>query len=123
VAEQAASLADKLATGTGTHDYGITADAAKALGLPVSTDMPEEVYEFMSLFAQPTRTRPSVEYVPAATSLPRSGRPAAAEPGRAVEPGTHSGPSRSIQNGSGAAAIASSSRRVYEPRLRKSRSV
>jgi len=24
----------------------------------------EEVHEFMSLFAQPTRTRPAVEYVP-----------------------------------------------------------
>jgi ClpP class serine protease len=62
--EQAASLADKLATGVWTHDYGITADVAKALGLPVSTEMPEEVYGFMSLFVQPTRTRPSVEYVP-----------------------------------------------------------
>jgi hypothetical protein len=26
--------------------------------------MPEEVYQFMALFPQPTRTRPSVEYVP-----------------------------------------------------------
>jgi hypothetical protein len=26
--------------------------------------MPKEVYEFMALFAQPTRTRQSVEYVP-----------------------------------------------------------
>ena len=63
--EQAAALAEKLATGTWTHDYGITADEAKALGLPVSTEMPEEVYQFMGLFPQPTRTRPAVEYVPA----------------------------------------------------------
>jgi ClpP class serine protease len=62
--EQASSLADKLSTGIWTHDYGITADAAKALGLPVSTEMPEEVHGFMRLFAQPMRTRPSVEYVP-----------------------------------------------------------
>ena len=27
-------------------------------------DMPDDVYEFMNLFPQPTRTRPSVEYVP-----------------------------------------------------------
>ena len=63
-AEQAAGLAEKLSTGTWTHDYPITAEEAKALGLPVSTEMPREVYEFMGLFAQPTRTRPSVEYVP-----------------------------------------------------------
>lgn len=62
--EQAAALATKLATGTWTHDYGITAEEAKALGLPVSTEMSEEVYEFMRLFPQPTRTRPAVEYVP-----------------------------------------------------------
>jgi ClpP class serine protease len=62
--EGAANLAKKLASGTWTHDYAITSEAAKALGLPVSTDMPPEVYDFMRLFAQPTRTRASVEYVP-----------------------------------------------------------
>src|SRR5256712_4100789 len=63
--EQAAALAEKLATGTWTHDYPIMAEEAKALGLPVSTEMPEEVYQFMALFPQPTRMRPAVEYVPA----------------------------------------------------------
>ena len=62
--EQAAALAEKLATGTWTHDYPITAEEGKSLGLPISTEMPEEVYQFMALFPQPTRTRPSVEYVP-----------------------------------------------------------
>jgi ClpP class serine protease len=62
--EQAATLAEKLATGTWTHDYPIMAEEGKSLGLPISTDVPDEVYEFMSLFPQPTRTRP-VEYVPA----------------------------------------------------------
>lgn len=36
----------------------------KSLGFPVSTAMPAEVYDFMRLFPQPTRTRPTVEYVP-----------------------------------------------------------
>jgi ClpP class serine protease len=63
-AEEASALAEKLATGTWTHDYPITAEEAKSMGLPVSTEMPDEVYQFMSLFPQPTRTRPSVEYVP-----------------------------------------------------------
>src|SRR5258705_1344649 len=63
--EQAGAVAAKLATGTWTHDYGITVEEAKALGLPVSVEMPEPVYEFMNLFPQPTRTRSAVEYVPA----------------------------------------------------------
>jgi ClpP class serine protease len=71
--EQAAVLAEKMSTGTWTHDYPITAEEAKSLGLPVSTDMPEEVYRFMSLFPQPTRMRPSVEYVPTRYG-PRSGQ-------------------------------------------------
>jgi ClpP class serine protease len=68
--EQAAALAEKLSTGTWTHDYPITAEEAKALGLRVSTEMPEEVYQFMTLFPQPTRVRPAVEYIP----LPYRGR-------------------------------------------------
>jgi ClpP class serine protease len=63
-AESATTLARKLTTGIWTHDYGITAEEAKALGLPISTEMPQEVYDFMNLFPQPTRLRTSVEYVP-----------------------------------------------------------
>jgi ClpP class serine protease len=73
--EQAAALAEKLATGTWTHDYPIVAEEAKALGLPVSLDTPQEVYDFMSLFPQPTRTRPSVEYVPVPYRTPQGRRP------------------------------------------------
>ena len=63
-AGQTEALAEKLATGTWTHDYGITAEEAKSLGLPVSTELPNLVHDFMSLFPQPTRTGPSVHYVP-----------------------------------------------------------
>jgi ClpP class serine protease len=62
--DAATALADKLTTGTWTHDYGIGSEEAKQLGLPVSTDMPQPVYDFMALFPQPTRMRPSVEYIP-----------------------------------------------------------
>ena len=58
-AEQAKTLAVQLASGIWTHDYPITAARAAELGLPVSTTMPTEVYAFMHLFPQPTRTRPS----------------------------------------------------------------
>jgi ClpP class serine protease len=61
---KAEPLAVSLSTGTWTHDYAITAEEAKSLGLPVSTGMPREVYELMRLYPQPTRQRPSVEYVP-----------------------------------------------------------
>jgi ClpP class serine protease len=62
--EKAAELADLLATGTWTHDYPITYDKAKQLGLPVREDMPAEVFELMGLFPQPLRRQPAVEYLP-----------------------------------------------------------
>jgi ClpP class serine protease len=64
-AARAAELADQLSKGQWTHDYPITADEAASLGLPVSTDLPDEVAELMTLYPQPVRTTPSVEYVPA----------------------------------------------------------
>lgn len=62
--EQAEALAEKLSTGTWTHDYPITVEEARALGLPISTDMPEEVYKLMTLYQQPTQKRPTVSYIP-----------------------------------------------------------
>ncbi|HWP35560.1 MAG TPA: ATP-dependent Clp protease proteolytic subunit [Thermodesulfobacteriota bacterium] len=63
--DKADAVAEKLTGGTWTHDYPITVEEARALGLPVTTGMPPEIYAFMELFPQPARTaRPSVEYVP-----------------------------------------------------------
>ena len=56
-AEQASALAEKLAGGTWTHDYPIWASTARALGLTVSTDMPNEVLELMKLYPQPVGPR------------------------------------------------------------------
>ena len=64
---QAEGLADALATGTVTHDYPITFERAKALGLPVSDEFPKEVHELMGEYAMPTNRRPSVMYVPLPT--------------------------------------------------------
>src|SRR4030088_456838 len=58
-AEKAAELAKLLATGTWTHDYPITVDRARELGLPVRTDMPENILRLMNLYPQPTRRQPS----------------------------------------------------------------
>ena len=57
-------LARTLTEGRWTHDFPITVDQARALGLDVSTDMPQEFYHLMRLFPQPPRRRPSVFYVP-----------------------------------------------------------
>jgi ClpP class serine protease len=64
-ADKAEALAEKLSTGTWTHDYPIWATSAKELGLSVSTDMPDEVLELMSLYPQPVRAQGGgVEYLP-----------------------------------------------------------
>jgi ClpP class serine protease len=62
--EAAAALAEKLTTGRWTHDYPITASEARELGLPINTDMPEDVIELLALFPQPLRTTQSVEFGP-----------------------------------------------------------
>jgi ClpP class serine protease len=67
-ADEAEQLAAKLSTGVWTHDYPITVSEARELGLPVSTDMPEEVYKLLRLYPQTSQRRPSVEYIP----VPRS---------------------------------------------------
>jgi len=64
-ADQAEKLAEKLSSGTWTHDYPIFANVAKELGLPVATNMPGEVLELMTLYPQPMRTQGGgVEYLP-----------------------------------------------------------
>jgi ClpP class serine protease len=62
--EKAKEIAAIMSQGTWTHDYPISADEAKALGLPVSTDMPESVLELMNLYPQPVRAHQGVEYLP-----------------------------------------------------------
>jgi ClpP class serine protease len=62
--ERATSIARTLATGTWTHDYPISVAEARDLGLPVSTDLPREVFELMRLYPQTSQRRPSVEYIP-----------------------------------------------------------
>ncbi len=65
-AKKAEELADLLSRGEWTHDYPIMYEHARELGLPVSTDMPEEIYQFMNLFPQPMSQKlQSVQYIPA----------------------------------------------------------
>ena len=60
--------AEKISTilteGRWTHDYPITFEEAKEIGLNVSSVMPREIYELMDLYPQSPSMRPSVQYVP-----------------------------------------------------------
>jgi ClpP class serine protease len=77
---KAAALATTLSDGRWTHDFPITVEMAKGLGLPVTTDMPRTVYDLMDLYPQGGRGRPSVLYVPLRPSLPERGESTPAAP-------------------------------------------
>ena len=63
-AEKATELADKLSSGQWTHDFPLTVEMLRELGLPVATNLPVEVFELMELYPQLGRQRPSVQFVP-----------------------------------------------------------
>ncbi len=56
-------IASELSSGKWTHDFPITVEHAREMGLKVSTEVPEEVYALMELYPQPTATQ-SVKYIP-----------------------------------------------------------
>ena len=62
--EKAAELARLLSEGTWTHDHPITFETAKSFGLPVRSDIPADFLDLMTLYPQPVRRQPSVEYLP-----------------------------------------------------------
>ena len=62
--KDAVQLATILSEGRWTHDFPITVQAARQLGLKVSTNMPRSVYDLMDLYPQGGGVRPSVLYVP-----------------------------------------------------------
>jgi len=80
-AELADKLAEELASGQWTHDYPISSDEARSLGLLVSSEMPTEIYKLMNLYPQAATRRPSVDFIPlpypARPALPKSSEPKA----------------------------------------------
>ncbi len=62
--EEARKIAEMMTEGRWTHDYPITPEAAKAIGLPINTEMPDKIYQLMSLYPQPVKRQPTVEYLP-----------------------------------------------------------
>ncbi|THD73783.1 hypothetical protein E7681_09200 [Thalassobius vesicularis] len=62
--DKAEKVAEQLSSGQWTHDYPISAEEALEMGLPISTDMPQEVMDLMRLYPQPTNKQGGVEYLP-----------------------------------------------------------
>ncbi|HEU4438426.1 MAG TPA: ATP-dependent Clp protease proteolytic subunit [Methylomirabilota bacterium] len=77
---KATALAATLSDGHWTHDFPITVEMARGLGLPVTTDMPRTVYDLMDLYPQGGRGRPSVLYVPLRPGMPERGESAPPAP-------------------------------------------
>src|SRR5262249_4382338 len=62
--EKADELAQVFTRGEWTHDHPLDVETLKGLGLPINTDMPLEIEEYMRLFPQPATGRPSVQSIP-----------------------------------------------------------
>ncbi len=62
--EKVDELAGTLSEGRWTHDFPITFEEARGLGLPVKKGISDELYFLMSLFPQPVKRLPTVEYIP-----------------------------------------------------------
>lgn len=61
--EVATCITQELTTGQWTHDYPLTPSMAQELGLNISTEIPQEFLELMSLFPQPVRMQRNVEFL------------------------------------------------------------
>ncbi|MEF3244539.1 MAG: hypothetical protein K6343_00935 [Caldisericaceae bacterium] len=73
--EDAEKIATILTDGRWTHDYPLTYEEAKEIGLNVSSDVPKEIYELMDLYPQNPSMRPSVQYVPLPYKAPEKSSP------------------------------------------------
>ncbi len=59
-----ARVAELLSRGHWTHDYPLYYEVLRELELPVSTEMPDDIYELLSLYPQPLRQQSNVDYIP-----------------------------------------------------------
>ncbi len=57
-------VAYALTGGQWTLDDPISFEEAQSLGMPVSSDIPEEIIQMMELYPQGGGRRPSVQYIP-----------------------------------------------------------
>jgi hypothetical protein len=62
--DKADEVAGLLSQGTWTHDHPLTYDRIASSGLPARSDIPAGFLQLMSLYPQPVRHQPTVEYLP-----------------------------------------------------------
>ena len=62
--DRAKELSEILSTGKWTHDYPLTVDKLRDLGISINTQVPSKVYNLFDLYKQPVSQRPSVQYIP-----------------------------------------------------------
>src|SRR5438309_2541288 len=86
--KQALQVATVLSEGRWTHDFPITVEAARLLGLKVSTEMPRTVYDVMDLYPQGGGIKPSVWYVPLRRAPAQAGSASQPSPDARPEGGT-----------------------------------
>ena len=86
--KQALQVATVLSEGRWTHDFPITVQAARLLGLKVSTEMPRAVYDLMDLYPQGGGIKPSVWYVPLRRAPAQAGSASQPSPDARPEGGT-----------------------------------
>lgn len=80
---QAVELARMLTDGRWTHDYPIDVKHGQALGMKISTELPDPARVLMRLYPQPRGRRPSVEYIPVPYGAPPEPERRRHGPGRA----------------------------------------
>ena len=62
--EAATRISRLLVEGYWTHDYPLTFEELKAMGLKVRNQLPVAIYKLMALFPQPLKRQRSVTYLP-----------------------------------------------------------
>jgi ClpP class serine protease len=62
--EKARQIAAELTEGNYTHDFPLTCEMLRAMGLNVTCPLPVELHQLMALYPQAANRRPSVQYVP-----------------------------------------------------------
>ncbi|NLW56535.1 MAG: hypothetical protein GX050_07975 [Firmicutes bacterium] len=71
--EVATRISSLLVEGYWTHDYPLTYDELKAMGLKVRNKLPVAIYKLMALFPQPLQKQRSVTYLPERREKPEKG--------------------------------------------------